>query len=61
MTAGPCDYLRLLRRDHSISCVIQKPDKVLRELYDHDAAEKYLVEYHEDGSLQIRCSQGVLR
>ena len=61
MMPGPCDYLRLLRRDRTIACVIQKPAEVLRELYDRDVAEKYFVEYRADGSLQIRLAQRALR
>ncbi|MGA2594674.1 MAG: hypothetical protein ABSH32_32650, partial [Bryobacteraceae bacterium] len=57
MTAGPCDCLKILRRDHSVACVIQKPEPVLHELYDRDVAEKYFVDYHEDGSLKIRLAQ----
>jgi hypothetical protein len=61
MMPGPCDYLRLLRRDRTIACVIQKPETVLRELYDRDVAEKYFVEYREDGSLRIRLTRRALR
>lgn len=60
-TAGPCDYLKLLRRDRTLSCVIQKPAAELRLLYERDTVEKYLVEYAPDGSLSIRDSAASLK
>ena len=57
MIAGPCIYLKLARHDRTISCVIMKPEQELLALYGRDpggAGGKYFVDYHEDGSLQIR-------
>jgi len=54
MTAGPCRFLRILRHDDSISCVIGKPYEELRKLYDLDASEKYFVDYQPGGSLAVR-------
>lgn len=59
MTAGPCDYLKLMRHDRSISCVIMKPEKELLELYRRDpggAGGKYFLDYWDDGSLNVRLS-----
>jgi hypothetical protein len=57
MIPGPCDYLKLLRRDRTLSCVIMKPDSELLELYGRDAGGaggKYFADYREDGALRIR-------
>jgi hypothetical protein len=59
MIAGPCDYLRLTHRDRTLSCVIMKPEPDLLEMYSRDpggAGGKYMVDYHEDGSLRLRLS-----
>ena len=58
MTAGPCAYLELLRRERTISCEIMKPEKDLLEMYagDPGVGGKYFLDYREDGSLQVRFS-----
>jgi hypothetical protein len=59
MIPGPCDYLKLLRHDRTISCVIMQPEKDLLEPYGRDPGGlggKYFLDYREDGSLQIRFS-----
>ena len=59
MIPGPCDYLKLLRHDRTISCAIMQPEKDLLELYGRDPGGlggKYFLDYREDGSFKIRFS-----
>jgi len=48
---GPCDYFKLVNRQRSIFCVIDKPAEQLQALYKGDTGPKYLVDYREDGSI----------
>lgn len=51
--AGPCDYFRLINKQQSVFCVLDKPADQLRVLYEKDAGPKYFVEYRKDGSLTV--------
>ncbi len=47
---GPCTYLRLRDRQPEITCVLDNA----RAVYDSDHGPKFLVDYHDDGSIAIR-------
>jgi hypothetical protein len=53
-TTESCDGIRLLRRDQSIECIVQRPESELLNLYHQDSSEKYFVDYAPGGYLTTR-------
>ncbi len=51
--AGPCSYLQLVNRQRGITCVTDKPADQLLTLYQRDRGPKFLLDYHEDGSVTV--------
>jgi hypothetical protein len=50
---GPCDYFKLINKQRSITCVLEKPADELRSLYAADRGPKYFVEYRQDGAIAV--------
>jgi hypothetical protein len=49
--AGPCDFLKVVNRQTTITCVMDGSPAVLQNLYTQDKGPKFYVDYHPDGSL----------
>ncbi len=50
---APCPYLQLVNHQRGITCVVDKPADQLLTLYGHDPGPKFLLDYHEDGSVTV--------
>jgi hypothetical protein len=53
LAIGNCDYLKMLRHQPALSCVLSKPEPELRELYNKDDGPKYFLNYQPDGSFTV--------